>query len=140
MTYALVLLALAVVGVVGAVAAGAVSGGLPPAPRERPSTPLPGDRVGRLQARDVDAARFSTGLRGYRMDEVDAAMARLRTELEARDAELAELYGVAAPAAGGPHPEPATAPSTAPSTAAEAPVGAAPSTARPGSRRAAREA
>ncbi len=137
MTYALVLLALAVVGVGGAVAAGAVSGGLPPAPRERPSTPLPGDRVGRLQARDVDAARFSTGLRGYRMDEVDAAMARLRAELEARDAELAELYGVAAPGAGSEgRPDPGPGPGAEPEPALEP---AAPP-ARRGSRRAAREA
>ena len=117
MTLALVLLALAVVGVVGAVAAGVVTGGLPPAARERPSTPLPGDRVGRLEVRDVEAVRFSTGLRGYRMDEVDAALARLRDELAARDTELAEQSGPGAPAA----------PDLAPA-------------ARPGSRRAAREA
>lgn len=135
MTYALVLLALGVVGVVGAVAAGAVSGGLPPATRERASTPLPGDRVGRLEVRDVDAVRFTTALRGYRMDEVDAAMERMRTELAARDAELAELYGLSAPEAPGPgagaepgHPDlqPVPEPTAAP--------------ARPGSRRAARGA
>ena len=131
MTYALVLLALGVVGVVAAVAAGAVSGGLPPAPRERASAPLPGDRVGRLEARDVQAVRFTTGLRGYRMDEVDAAMERMRTELAARDRELAELYGLSAPA--GPEPGAVAQPEPQPVLEPAGP-------ARPGSRRAARGA
>jgi DivIVA domain-containing protein len=80
----LLLLALAVVGVVGAVAAGVVTGGLAAPEHDRAGAPLP---AGRLGAADVERVRFSTGLRGYRMDEVDAALARLREELAARDAE-----------------------------------------------------
>ena len=40
---------------------------------------------------DVDALRFSLGLRGYRMDEVDLVLDRLRDELSARDLRIAEL-------------------------------------------------
>jgi len=39
-------------------------------------------------AADVDAVRFSLGLRGYRMDEVDAVLEKLREELRERDEEL----------------------------------------------------
>lgn len=87
MSLLLVLLALGVVGVVGAVAAGAVTGGLAPVAHDRPAPALP---PGPLGAADVAGVRFSTALRGYRMDEVDAVLDRLREELAARDALLAE--------------------------------------------------
>jgi DivIVA domain-containing protein len=38
----------------------------------------------------VDDVRFSLGLRGYRMQQVDAVLDRLRAELAARDVQLAE--------------------------------------------------
>ena len=88
MSLVLVLLALVVVGVVGAVAAGVVTGGLAAPTHDRASTPLP---AGRLSAGDVGALRLATGLRGYRMDEVDAALDRLREELALREAELERL-------------------------------------------------
>lgn len=48
---------------------------------------------------DVDRVRFSLGLRGYRMDQVDEVLDRLRDELAAKDARITELEsGVAAPA------------------------------------------
>lgn len=110
MSLALVLLALVVVGVVAAVATGLVTGGLGPAPHDRASVALTGDRVGRLRSADLDRVRFATGLRGYRMDEVDAALDRVRAELEARDAELIELHGwVAARTAPPSEPAPASA-------------------------------
>lgn len=52
---------------------------------------------------DVDKLRFSLGLRGYRMDQVDEVLDRLRDELAARDLRIAELLasdaGAQAPAA-----------------------------------------
>lgn len=53
---------------------------------------------------DVDKLRFSLGLRGYRMDQVDEVLDRLRDELAAKDVRIAELLtsdaGAPAPAAG----------------------------------------
>jgi DivIVA domain-containing protein len=72
------------------------------APPDRPDLPLP-DRP--MTADDVDAVRFSTAVRGYRMDEVDAVLARLADELAARDRRLAELTGP--PAQWTPRDEPA---------------------------------
>lgn len=40
---------------------------------------------------DVDQLRFSLGLRGYRMDQVDQVLEELRDQLAARDRELADL-------------------------------------------------
>ncbi len=51
-----------------------------------PAAPVPGD---------VDRLRFSLGLRGYRMDQVDEVLDRLRDELAARDARIAELEAAA---------------------------------------------
>lgn len=84
----LLLLALAVVGVSAAVAVGRVRGGLDEPVRSRPDNALP---AGRLTPADVAGARFSVALRGYRMDEVDAALDRLQAELRERDHELADL-------------------------------------------------
>ncbi|UUL77685.1 DivIVA domain-containing protein [Pseudarthrobacter sp. Fe7] len=42
---------------------------------------------------DVTRLRFSLGLRGYRMDQVDQVLDELRDQLAERDAELAELRG-----------------------------------------------
>lgn len=41
--------------------------------------------------RDVDRLRFSLGLRGYRMDQVDEVLDRLRDELAAKDRRITEL-------------------------------------------------
>ncbi len=40
---------------------------------------------------DVDKLRFSLGLRGYRMDQVDDVLDLLRDQLAAKDARIAEL-------------------------------------------------
>ncbi len=40
---------------------------------------VPADRP--LDAKDLDKVRFTTALRGYRMDEVDALLARLQLQL-----------------------------------------------------------
>ena len=60
------------------------------APPDRPDLQLPD---GPVTADDVEAVRFSTAVRGYRMDEVDAVLARLAAELADRDRRLAELTG-----------------------------------------------
>jgi DivIVA domain-containing protein len=84
----LLLVALAVVGVTAAVAVGRVRGGLDEPVRSRPDSALP---AGRLVADDVARARFSVGLRGYRMDEVDAALDRVQHALRERDQEIDAL-------------------------------------------------
>jgi DivIVA domain-containing protein len=85
-----ILVVLAVVAAVGAVAAGLVRGGLAEPESSVPEAGLP---AGPLDVADVSAVRFSIGLRGYRMDEVDDVLDRLAAELAARDAEIARLRG-----------------------------------------------
>lgn len=46
---------------------------------------------GAPQPADVDKLRFSLGLRGYRMDQVDEVLDRLRDELAAKDLRIAAL-------------------------------------------------
>jgi DivIVA domain-containing protein len=70
---------------------------------DRPDVALPDDR--QLRKDDVDAARFTVGWRGYRMDEVDMVLDRLAAEIEYRDRLIAELMpqggaAVAQPAPG----------------------------------------
>jgi len=60
------------------------------APPDRPDLGLPDSP---MDSGDVAAVRFSLALRGYRMDEVDAVLARLAAELAERDRRLAELEG-----------------------------------------------
>jgi DivIVA domain-containing protein len=87
-TLLLTLLILAVVGLVAAVAAGRITGGL-----DEPSSSLPGRGLpaGRVGAADLERVRFSPALRGYRMDEVDEVLDRLTEELQLREEEVAEL-------------------------------------------------
>ena len=85
MTIVLLVLVLLVIGAVVAVATGRISGGMAPATSMRPYRGLP---EGPVVAADVDDVRFSLGLRGYRMDEVDAVLDRLREEIRERDEEL----------------------------------------------------
>lgn len=88
MSLFLLLVALAVVGGAAAVAVGRVRGGMEEATTSRPYRPVPD---GPVVPADVDAVRFSLAFRGYRMDEVDAVLARLRDELGERDGELSTL-------------------------------------------------
>ena len=84
----MLLAVLAVLAVVALVVTGRGSG-LPEAQPDRaPRGVLPD---GPVSAADVDALRFSLGFRGYRMDEVDAVLDRLRGELAERDARIAGL-------------------------------------------------
>jgi DivIVA domain-containing protein len=56
-------------------------------PANLPPVLLPAD----AEAADVDHVRFSLGLRGYRMDQVDQVLDELRDQLAAKETELAEL-------------------------------------------------
>lgn len=71
---------------VGAAATGRLAG-LVEATPDRADVSLP---PGRLHPDDANEARFTLAFRGYRMDEVDAAVDRLVEELRVRDAELAD--------------------------------------------------
>jgi DivIVA domain-containing protein len=55
---------------------------------DRPDVPFPTGRP--LAAADLDQLRFSTGFRGYRMDEVDAFVARIKAELIGRESPSTE--------------------------------------------------
>jgi DivIVA domain-containing protein len=114
-TLALVLLSVAVALGAVAVARGQVRGGLEPATTSRAYRPLP---EGAMTPEDVDAVRLTVALLGYRMDEVEAVLDRLRDELAARDERIAALERraggtpgsapvAADPPAGGQEDEPA---------------------------------
>ena len=64
-----------------------LDGGLPQPPANLPPVLLPAHAA----AEDVDRVRFSVGLRGYRMDQVDQVLDELRNQLAARDTEIEEL-------------------------------------------------
>jgi DivIVA domain-containing protein len=68
---------------VAAMAATGRFGGLAETWDDRPDSTVPADRP--LTAEDLEAVRFTSALRGYRMSEVDALLDRLADELrEAR--------------------------------------------------------
>ena len=88
---ALVILALVAVVLVVTVL-GVASGRIPVDPlaeavHTTPDTGLPDEPT----ASDVDAVRFDTAMRGYRVDEVDARLEALRDELAARERALSDL-------------------------------------------------
>lgn len=77
-----ILVVLAMGGV--AMVASGRGGSMPEVYDDRPDVVLPTDRP--IGAQDLRTVRFPLALRGYRMSEVDALLARLATELEDRDA------------------------------------------------------
>ncbi|MGQ7297813.1 DivIVA domain-containing protein [Quadrisphaera sp. KR29] len=101
MSIVLLLLAVAVVGVVVAVAAGRLPTGMPAPTSSSPHRPLPPRP---LEPADLDALRFSVVPRGYRMDQVDAALDRLRAELAERERRLEALAAAATTPLGGQVP------------------------------------
>lgn len=80
--------------VLGAVSAVLVSRidvpGTPDALTTTAAEPL---RAGPLGPAEVQGLRFDVALRGYRAEQVDAALERLAAELGERDAEIARLRG-----------------------------------------------
>ncbi len=89
MAYALFVAAAALVAFGVAVVATGRIDGLDAAAEDVAHPVLPEGPVG---AADVHDLRFALGLRGYRMDQVDAVLDRLATEIAARDEELARLH------------------------------------------------
>jgi DivIVA domain-containing protein len=75
-----VLVVLAMGGV--ALVASGRGGSMAPAYDDRPDLALPDDRP--VDAHDLRRVRFPLALRGYRMSDVDALLARLATEIEDR--------------------------------------------------------
>jgi DivIVA domain-containing protein len=65
------------------------TGGLADADPDRLEDSLPAGRP--VERADVDTLRLPTGVRGYRMREVDDVLDRLGAELAERDARIAEL-------------------------------------------------
>src|SRR5450631_2112119 len=99
-----VLLGVVVLGGVAIVASGRGEGLVDPQP-DRADLTLPKDRP--TAREDVDRLRFSVGLRGYRMDEVDDVLDRLALDIALRDSligelreQLAERSGYASPTPG----------------------------------------
>lgn len=88
MPLVVLLLLLAVIAGIAVVAAGRGDGLAAAEPDRSPLGALP---PGPLDRPTVEGLRFSMALRGYRMDEVDAALERLATEIEVRDARIAAL-------------------------------------------------
>lgn len=87
MTIFFVLLALVAIGFIAVLAAGKI-GQLqdPVVDRYRPEIPLPP-----LSVADTENFRFATAVRGYRMQDVDEALARLTETLRIRETQLAAL-------------------------------------------------
>ena len=81
MTWLFAVVAVAVMGVVAVVATGR-GGSMREVLPDRPDVLLPAE--GPLTARDLREVRFTTALRGYRMEEVDALVDRLGAELAER--------------------------------------------------------
>ncbi|GLY28534.1 DivIVA domain-containing protein [Kineosporia sp. NBRC 101731] len=87
MTLLMVLLTLAVVAGVIAVATGVIRGGLDEPAQTVPARALPAEGV---TGRDVASLRFVQGFRGYRMDQVDAALDTLAIEVDRLRAQVAQ--------------------------------------------------
>ncbi len=86
----LICVAVALVAVVGALAAGR----LPWDPLSEPTRTRPDTRLPVVpSAEDVAGVRFDTAARGYRMDQVDDVLARLAARLAEQEDEIARLGG-----------------------------------------------
>lgn len=79
-----------IVLIAGAVVVVAVGRGgeLAPVYDDRPDVTIPSGRP--LTSDDLRDVRFTTAVRGYRMDEVDALLARVRADLLARESRDAD--------------------------------------------------
>lgn len=93
MTWFFAVLVVLALGGVALVAAGR-GGSLPPVRDDRPEVRLP---EGPLGAADLRRVRFPLAVRGYRMAEVDALLARVADQLERGGAPGPEAAGEEAP-------------------------------------------
>jgi DivIVA domain-containing protein len=94
--------ALIVVLLIGAVAVVASGrwGAMSEAYDDRPDVLVPARHV--LTADDIESSRFAIGVRGYRMDEVDALLERVAREVAERDRLIADLERAVTPILHGP--------------------------------------
>lgn len=83
-----VVVLVAVIGAIAVLAAGR-NDALVEVYDDRPDVTVPTGRP--LTADDIAAVRFSTAARGYRMDEVDALLARVEADLRLRQPEPAPV-------------------------------------------------
>lgn len=82
MVWVVAVLVVVVLGATAVLATGR-GGALAPPDQDEPGPGLPPpDRP--LTAADLEGARFTTAVRGYRMSEVDALLARMAEELRSR--------------------------------------------------------
>jgi DivIVA domain-containing protein len=89
---------------------------------DRPDVLVPAGHA--LTADDIESSRFAVGVRGYRMDEVDALLERVAREVAERDRRIADLERAVTPILHGPEgagfsprdqvPQPVTQPVTQP--------------------------
>ena len=71
------------------------------------------DRDGQIGEQDLDSLQIGVAARGYRMEEVDAVLDRLGSEIGARDARIAQLEHVLEVTQQEPAPTPAGLPPSA---------------------------
>ena len=79
-----VIVLVAIIGAIAVVAAGR-GDSMADVYDDRPDVSLPAARP--ITAEDLRTLRLNTGVRGYRMDEVDALLGRLQAELLSREAD-----------------------------------------------------
>jgi DivIVA domain-containing protein len=86
MTWLVLVLAVVLVGLTVAAVLGRIDGSLAEPTTSLSYLPLP---EGSLTHADLEAIRLDTGLRGYRMDQVDEVIGRLAQEIDGLQARLA---------------------------------------------------
>ena len=101
MTWLFAILIVLAMGGVAVVASGR-GGSMAPAYDDRPDLDLPADRP--LAAGDLRRVRFPLAVRGYRMSDVDALLARLATELEDAQPDAGDPAGPDEGSSGDPRP------------------------------------
>jgi DivIVA domain-containing protein len=116
----MVIVLIVVIGVIAVVASGRGES-MAQVYDDRPDRMLPGNRP--LTADDLSAISFSTGFRGYRMDEVDAFIDRVQADLLAR--ETAGATAAPQPAASPPPGDSCDDPQTRPAEDSDRPPPAA---------------
>ena len=115
MTWLVLVVAVVLVGLTVAAVLGRIDGSLREPTRSLAYVPLPDDR---LTPDDLEGIRLDTGLRGYRMDQVDEVIGRLAEEVGDLRASLEVARQAAAAAAGAAGS--AVAPGAAPATDTDA--------------------
>lgn len=106
MVWVMLVVAVVVAALTVAAVAGRVDGSMGEPTSTLSHVPLPPEQVTESA---LGALRFDTGLRGYRMSQVDDVIDRLRRELADRDDQLAMLRAIVTPPDTSP-PEPSDPP------------------------------